>query len=90
MQMPFVGYRSWSDSTVYSSSYGYYWSSSPSDGGTLNSRFFYLDSDSLFTIYYGGYRGAGYAVRCFKNEYIKLPKTLNLFFMPSTGDVQEV
>ena len=87
MQIPFVGDRRY-DGTVYAGGYGNYWSSSPYDDD-INARHFYLGPNTSLFIYHHN-RGNGNAVRCFKNSYVKLPKTLNLFFMPSTGDVQEV
>ena len=84
MQIPFVGYRDF-DGTVYAGDYGTYWSSSPSDGADIARGFFlrpkYLDAN------YSIRRGYGYAVRCFKNSYVKLPKTLNLFFMSDGEEV---
>ena len=85
MQIPFVDERYY-DGTVYAG--GYYWSSSPDDYA-IYARYFYLNPNRLHANYYS-HRGNGRAVRCFKNSYVKLPKTLNLFFMLSTGDVQEV
>jgi len=63
----------------------YYWSSSPW-GGEYPVFSLFFNGNSLII----NDRAGWIPVRCFKNEYIKLPKTLNLFFMPSTGDVQEV
>ena len=83
MQMPFVGYRS-SDGVVRAGDHGSYWSSSPYDGADAHR--FRLDPNSLYAnIDYN--RGYGYAVRCFKNSYVKLPKTLNLFFMSDGEEV---
>ena len=84
MQIPFVGYRLY-DGTVYAGGYGYYWSSSPNDNAN-NVLYFYLYPDSLNANYNIG-RGYGNAVRCFKNSYVELPKTLNLFFMSDGEEV---
>lgn len=84
MQIPFVGNRGY-DGTVYAGGYGYYWSSSPYDDA-LNARYFYLGPDGLGASNYRN-RGYGLAVRCFKNSYVKLPKTLDLFFMSDDEEV---
>ena len=87
--IPFAGNRYCNDGKVYSTgSTAYYWSSSP-DYDEISSRSFYFYADYLLANY-NSYRGIGLSVRCFKDSYVKLPKTLNLFFMSSTGDVQEV
>ena len=83
MQIPFVGNRNY-DGTVRAGDYGYYWSSSPNDMELL-SRNFRLDPDILNAT--ANDRGNGYAVRCFKDSYVKLPKTLNLFFMSDGEEV---
>ncbi len=82
--LPFVGRRDY-DGTVYAGDYGYYWSSSPYDNAS-NARYFRLYPDYL-NADYNMNRGFGYAVRCFKNSYLKLPKTLNLFFMSDDEEV---
>lgn len=76
MLIPFVGYRNY-NGTPDAGTYGGYWSSSP-DGSAGYARNFsfgagYLYADS------SGHRGDGYAVRCFKNSYIELPKALTFF-----------
>ena len=75
MQIPFVACRGY-ESNVYSydaltCAYGNYWSSSPYNHAEYAYRF-YLYPDNLYA---NGdfYRGYGYAVRCFKNEYVKPP-----------------
>jgi len=93
MQIPFVGYRDF-DSTINSGDYGYYWSSTPGNPYWTSSLHpnpsqsweFTLNSDSLATITRGN-RSLGHAVRCFKNSYVKLPKTLNLSFMSDDEEV---
>ena len=81
MMLPFVGSRSY-NGTVDQGGYSYYWSSSPDNAA----RSFYLDPNSLDASY-GNARGYGYAVRCFKNSYVKLPKTLNISFMSEDVEV---
>ena len=68
MQVPFIGYR-YSDSSAYSGSYGGYWSSSPY-GSAVYAYHFRLYPTYLVASR-DDYRGQGYAVRCFKNEYVK-------------------
>ena len=69
MQIPFVGSRI-VDSSVSLDGYGRYWSSTPFP--TVNyARYFYLNPDNLLGMYDYGSRVAGYAIRCFKNEYVK-------------------
>lgn len=82
MQMPFVGYRGY-DGTVYAGGYGNYWSSSPYGS---SARYFYLHPNNLLATN-DDIRGLGSAVRCFKDSYVKLPKTLNLFFMSDDVEV---
>ena len=85
MMLPFVGYRRY-DGFVYTGGYGYYWSSSPDDYVRTISRYFGLDPYDLDADNDSD-RGYGYAVRCFKDFYVKLPKTLNLFFMSDGKEV---
>jgi hypothetical protein len=85
MMLPFVGDRSY-DGTVYADDYGSYWSSSPDDDAN-DARNFHLNPNYLIANYDIHFRGDGNAVRCFKNSYVKLPKTLNLFFMSDGEEV---
>ena len=83
MLIPFAGHRNY-NSAPYAGTYGRYWSSSPNDSAN-DARNFYFDAGGLYTNDSRS-RGIGYAVRCFKNSYIELPQTFNLYFMASTGD----
>lgn len=83
MLIPFVG-RRYYNSAPDAGTYGYYWSSSPY-GDAYEARGFDFNAGNLRTNRYNG-RGYGYAVRCFKNSYIELPKAFNLYFMTNTGD----
>ena len=72
----------------------HFWSSTPNVSPWYNglerlSHVLYLGSEWL-NANYTHHIAVALPVRCFKNSYAPLPKTLNLFFMPSTGDVQEV
>jgi hypothetical protein len=85
MQIPFVGSR-YDNGTVNAGDYGDYWSSSPYYDNANYARNFRLDPDDLYATSDSG-REYGVAVRCFKNSYVKLPKTLNLFFMSDGEEV---
>ena len=88
LQLPLAGYRSCYDGAFYGQgNYAFYWSSSPRGGSNpkyawyLNSYSYYVNpSDS-------NVRAHGQSLRCFKNSYVKLPKTLNLFFMSEGEEV---
>lgn len=83
--MPFVGYRIYDADTVTSAG-GYYWSSSPNNNDYY-ARVFYFNTNSLgANLFDNGQsnRGYGYAVRCFKNFYVKpAPSTFTLTFTGS-------
>ena len=83
MQIPFVGHRNY-DSTAYSGDYADYWSSSP-NYNTILAHFFALSPSYLYADTTITARGNGYAVRCFKNEYIRLPENYSLIFDSQGG-----
>ena len=88
LQLPLAGNRSYYDGAVYhQGNYAYYWSSSPRGGSNPKgawSLFFY--SNDVNPSDYSS-RAYGKSLRCFKNSYVELPKTLNLFFMSDGEEV---
>ena len=65
--LPFAGYRSYNNASLYDQgSYGYYWSSSPLSASSSNARYLYLNSSNVYANY-SYYRAHGISVRCFKD-----------------------
>ncbi len=86
LRLPFVGYRDFNSASLNNQWWGYYWSSSPR-GGSYTNFTWYLTISSNVSPASSRVQSFGLSVRCFKNEYIKLPKTLNLFFMSDDEEV---
>ena len=78
MQIPFAGIRNIQGSAI-SVDYGKYWSSSPRDD-FVNSRYAYINPNVLRWSDYE-YRANWNSIRCFKNEYVKLPQTFTISFI---------
>ena len=86
--LPLAGNRSRSDGrSSYAGYVGAYLSSSPRGGSNPQ----YVWSLSIHPTYItpsnDTYRALGQSIRCFKNSYVKLPKTLNLSFMSDGEEV---
>ena len=86
--LPLAGYRSCGGGVVYGQGdYANYRSSSPRGGsypkGAWRLRFGpeFVNPSNVSD------RACGQSLRCFKNSYVKLPKTLNLFFMSDSEEV---
>jgi hypothetical protein len=65
LKLPMAGSRTWTTGeTIYQTTYGDYWSSTPLTNN--NANYFSFNSTGIYS--YGGTRRAsGYAIRCFKN-----------------------
>ena len=87
MQIPFVSSRD-ADSVTYASmDYGYYWSSSPRDSDD-RAYYLYIGSRNL-EVNDDYYRGYGYAIRCFKNEYVKPPVNKDIVIEATATDANQ-
>ena len=88
MQLPLAGYRYYYDGAVYGQGdYARYWSSSPRGGSNPKGAWSLgFGSGTVLPSSDGG-RAYGQSLRCFKNSYVKLPKTLNLSFMSEDVEV---
>ena len=83
LQLPFAGFRSRWDSSIYNQgSYGYYWSSTRSNE---HHAYYLLFNSSDIYPQRSYYRSNGYSVRCFKNE--PNPKKLKLSFISDNIEV---
>jgi len=88
LKLPLAGYRDYYDGDVYGQGYTTYWSSSPRGGSNPESAWrLYFGPGYVDPSYDGGLRAYGQSVRCFKDSYVKLPKTLNLFFISEDVEV---
>ena len=88
MELPLAGGRGYYDGAVFEQgNNASYWSSSPR-GGSNPERAWYLGfrSNNVYPSY-DDFRATGKSLRCFKDSYVKLPKTLNLFFMSDDEEV---
>ena len=66
--LPAAGLRSYnSGELALTSSYGYYWSSSPYYGGSSYAGYLYFSSGNVYPLYYGN-RAYGFSVRCVQNK----------------------
>ena len=86
--LPFAGTRLYGDGAVFEQGKdAYFWSSSPR-GGSNPKDAWYLRFDSNYVLpSSSNNRARGESLRCFKNSYVELPKTLNLFFMSDGEEV---
>jgi uncharacterized protein (TIGR02145 family) len=76
--LPFAGYRYYSDVEVKSQgSDSYYWSSSSDSNGSAY-YFNIYGSKNNFDSWYSNYKSYGYSVRCFKNTSENLKKLVFL------------
>ena len=91
LQLPFAGYRNYYVGNVSGQGFNaFYWSSSPRGGSTPKHAWsLYFDSSYVSPSSYDS-RANGQSVRCFKNSYVKPPKTLNLFFMTGVDATEEI
>lgn len=66
--LPAAGLRSYnSGELAYTSSNGYYWSSSPNYGGNSNAGYLNFDSGYVYPLYNNN-RAFGFSVRCVQNK----------------------
>ena len=80
--LPFAGDRIYYDGTVYDQdNYAFYWSSSPRGGFYLEDAWLLILSHDDIDPSFNRNRALGQSIRCFKNSYVKFPKTLNLSFI---------
>ena len=84
MQIPFVGQRNYDFKASPNSSAGY-WSSTPYSDRANYIRAYFFGNDSMFWWDYSD--GFGYAVRCFKNEYVIPPQIFTLTFLDDGVEV---
>ena len=88
LQLPLAGYRSYIVGAVYDQgSNAYYWSSSPRGGSRPEGAWYLNFFSNRVSPSYSSIRANGQSLRCFKDSYVKLPKTLNLFFMSDDEEV---
>jgi len=88
LKLPLAGFRRSYDGTVGGQgNYARYWSSSPRGGSNPGHAWYSYFSSNIVSPRDISIRAYGQFIRCFKNEYIKLPKTLNLFFMSDDVEV---
>ena len=88
LRLPLAAYRYDSDGAVYGQGdFADYWSSSPRGGSFPEGAWRLYFSSNVVVPSDGSYRAYGQSLRCFKNSYVKLPKTLNLFFMSDDEEV---
>ena len=93
LKLPLAGYRDYDEDGDVTSAgnFAYYWSSSPRGGSNPDSAWNLGFNPSYVGPASYSSRAFGFSVRCFKNSYIELPKkTLNLYFMANTWDIEEV
>ena len=87
LQLPRAGSRYYRDGAVDQGNNGSYWSSSPRGGSDPELAWLlYFDWDGVDPSI-SSRRAYGQSLRCFKNSYVELPKTLNLFFMSDGEEV---
>lgn len=85
--LPLAGYRDYNAGKVYDTGgYAHYWSSSPRGGSNPYGAWDLSFGSSNVYPSTTRFRANGQSVRCFKNSYIELPQTFNLYFMANTGD----
>lgn len=84
--IPFAGYRSFSNASLYSQGdNGYYWSSSPRSASSSGARYLNLNLYIVGVMGSRDLRAYGFSVRCFKDSYVA-PKTYTLEFEPNNGE----
>ena len=86
--LPLAGNRDYYGGTVYGKGlYAIYWSSSPRGGAYPEGAWYLYLNPNKVDPSFNRVRASGQSIRCFKNSYVKLPKTLNLFFMSDDEEV---
>jgi len=88
LKLPLAGIRDYGDGAVYGQGgHAYYWSSSPRGGSNPKYVWGLNFNSNNINPSQGADRAYGKSLRCFKDSYVKLPKTLNLFFMSDDKEV---